>query len=78
MVADHPERERNWLNLGRIFAEEQRNAEAVEAFGEAILLAAGEPARALEHLDMARRLAGPNFTFQAEYDAARRFAGVTQ
>ena len=58
-------------------AIDPRSAEAHGNLGKA-LLAAGEPARALEHLDMARRLAGPNFTFKAEYDAARRFGDVTQ
>jgi cytochrome c-type biogenesis protein CcmH/NrfG len=41
-VGDHPERERNWLNLGRILAEGHRDAEAVEAFAEAIRRAPGE------------------------------------
>jgi tetratricopeptide (TPR) repeat protein len=58
-------------------AIDPRSAEAHGNLGKA-LLAVGESARALEHLDMARRLAGPNFTFQAEYDAARRVTGVTQ
>ena len=41
-VADHPERERNWLNSGRIFAEGHRDVEAAEAFAEAIRRAPGE------------------------------------
>ena len=36
-----------------------------------VLLAAGEPARALRHFEASARLAGPNFAFRAEYDAAR-------
>jgi tetratricopeptide (TPR) repeat protein len=40
-VESRPDRERNWLNLGRLHAEAGRNAEAVRAFEEAIRRAPG-------------------------------------
>ena len=41
-VEARPNRERNWLNVGRLHAEAGRDAEAVRAFEEAIRVAPGE------------------------------------